>query len=457
MAVLEQLAAFVAEARWDDVPEAARDALRLHVFDTLVALRIGVATAEGQAAAALVTDVAADGPACLPGLGLRAPAPLAALAGCAAARCTEIDDIHLESCTTPGAVVVPTALAVAQHPAADPEACLMAALVGYEVVTRFGRAVDGPTILYRGVWPTYLAAGLGAAAVAARLLGLSAAQTADALAAALMLATGTTARGRAPAARWLAVGCAAQNGVLAALGARRGFHGDLALLDGGWSRATGIALDPAPLAADLGVHYAIERVSLKPYCSAKQATAAIAGLVALLAETGLPPDGIERVTVAVPPAYAPMIDQPAPARERLATIVSAPYQLALAALYPDELRDVRRPTLHHDEPAFQAFMARVAVVPEPALAAYYPAAWPARVTVRASDREWTREVRATWGDPGQPPTWAEVEAKAQAVLAGVVAPAAVARLAATCRALGAPAGLADLLAACGADWRSPAL
>ena len=72
----------------------------------------------------------------------------------------------------------------------------------------------------------YLAAPLGAAAVASRLLGLSTEATAHALAAAITLTSGASGRARAPSSRWLTLGCAAQNGVLAALGARRGLRGD---------------------------------------------------------------------------------------------------------------------------------------------------------------------------------------------------------------------------------------
>ena len=36
-------------------------------------------------------------------------------------------------------------------------------------MVRLGLAIGGPTVLYRGIWPTYFAAPFGVAAVAARL------------------------------------------------------------------------------------------------------------------------------------------------------------------------------------------------------------------------------------------------------------------------------------------------
>ncbi len=40
-------------------------------------------------------------------------------------------------------------------------------IAGYEVMVRFGQAIDGPSVLYRGIWPTYFATPLGIATVAA--------------------------------------------------------------------------------------------------------------------------------------------------------------------------------------------------------------------------------------------------------------------------------------------------
>ena len=110
------------------------------------------------------------------------------LAGCAQTRCTEVDDIHLASCTTPGSVVVSTVLALAA--AGDlrsvGDVCA-AALAGFESLIRFGVAIDGPTAIGKGVWPTHAAAAFGSAAVACRAYGLSVDQTAGALATALAL------------------------------------------------------------------------------------------------------------------------------------------------------------------------------------------------------------------------------------------------------------------------------
>jgi hypothetical protein len=72
---------------------------------------------------------------------------------------TEVDDIHMASCTTPGSVVIMTALALAGagYGSCDGTDFYADAIhTGYEVMTRLGEAVSGPEILHEGVWPTYL-------------------------------------------------------------------------------------------------------------------------------------------------------------------------------------------------------------------------------------------------------------------------------------------------------------
>ncbi|MDB5569897.1 MAG: 2-methylcitrate dehydratase family protein, partial [Hyphomicrobiales bacterium] len=187
MTLLEDHSRAIAALPGDD------DRLRLHLADTLGAWIAGAGTLEGRGLAG-----AGDPP-------LLDEGPLDRIAhAVAATRLTEIDDIHARSCTTCGSVVVPAALILAARVGADGALFARALRAGYETMMRFGVAVDGPSILYRGMWPTYLAAPIGAAASASVLLSLSPAQTANALAIALAQTSGAPG-GPAPgkASRWL--------------------------------------------------------------------------------------------------------------------------------------------------------------------------------------------------------------------------------------------------------------
>ena len=416
MNVTERLAAFAVGVDAAGLPPARAESLRLHVFDTIGAMLAGSAVEETVDVRGLVEET-----------GL----PTQVLTACVSARCSEIDDIHLPSCVTPGAVVVPAALMVARaYPEIDDATFLAGCLAGYELLVRLGVAVDGPRILYRGIWPTYLCSGFGVVATVGRMLCLDVDQLAEALAVAATRATGTSGRIPGRTSRWLTLGCAAHDAVLAVRAARRGLLGDRALLDGRWSDITGIALDRDVLLDGLGERFRFEETSFKPICGAKQTIAAVYALRDILAG-GLAPGAIRDVLVEVPSAYHAMIDRPHVPTGRQDTFASVQYQLALAALAPDRLYDVTRATVA-DDPAIRAFMVKVRVATDPALDAAYPDAWPASVTVTANDGTLhVVEMRRPFGDPGTGFDWAAAIAKFDRITEAASAP-----LAEHCRGLG---------------------
>ena len=393
-------------------PQGAGTKLALHLLDTLGAWYAGTQTEDTRLTALLAMTQP----------GLRAVANGSGLVACgdgvldrvaqrvAIVRNTEIDDIHMQSCTTIGSVVVPVAVTVAQA-LGKPDAAGFAQAIasGYEAMARLSLAISGATILYRGIWPTFFSGPVGAAATVAPLLGLDAAQTADAIGMALALTSGAAGGGGENSPRFVLLGQAVRGGVWAALAAAKGYRGDRSLLDGDWlQRSHGIALDTAPLVAPLTGEGAIATISYKPFCAAKQNTAAIDGFRQLLACH--PADAMESVRVTVPPAYAGMIGQ-RHTKGRVERIINTAYQFALAAYRPDLIDDVVRPDLSQDA-KIAAFMPKVEIAPDPALASYFPGVYPARVEAKLKNGE-TASVLVTDapGDPARPLSDGELLAK----------------------------------------------
>src|SRR5499427_1753447 len=329
MTALEQLGAFVAQS---GAPSARlREILALHVADIVGAWIASLRTPEG---AALLRWRAASGEDAVPGSMHRVR--LDVPTHCALARLSEVDDIHLASTTTPGAIVVPGAVSVAATLRnGDPDALAAAMIAGYEVMVRFGQAIDGPQVLYRGIWPTYFAAPLGIAAVAARLLDLDARQCAHALALALMRsAPGAGHHNLATTSRWLAVGQAAEAGLAAALAARAGFTSDLGLLDGGYLTGVfNLKPDQVVLTQGLGERFSLEEVAFKPWCAARQTMAATQALIEIIS-SGIAVETITQVTAFVLPPHRRMIDHGITVGDRASFLTSLPYRLAVAALVP---------------------------------------------------------------------------------------------------------------------------
>ncbi|MBI5441798.1 MAG: MmgE/PrpD family protein [Deltaproteobacteria bacterium] len=417
MGSIGTLAEFVARLGAGPLPEETADRVARHVLDTAGALLAGSRVPDGSALGRLAAGLGSGGGVPLFGHSLESSLAPAVLALCGAARCTEVDDIHLPSCTTPGSVSVPTALALAAAGyLPEPPRFLAAVAAGYEVLVRVGLALDGARALYRGVWPTYAAAAPGAAAVAACALELDPGRTAHALATALTLTAGAAGRIRtSPSSRWLTLGLAAQNGVTAALAARDGFLGDEGVFDREGGPLHELFPAKARLVEGLGNGYLVEEVSLKPYPTARQALAAVEAFRQLLAE-GLEPGEVEEAIVRVPPVYAGMIDQSDPPAARLDSLLNVRYQIALAAYHPERLVDVVRAELPADE-RVRSLMARIRVEPSPELEELYPRLWPARVEVRLPGRSVTRETTVLPWDSGGGAGWPEVEEKFRRVTA----------------------------------------
>jgi 2-methylcitrate dehydratase PrpD len=305
MSSLEQLGAFVAGYQPD---AGARAVVQRHVADTVGAWIAATGTSEGRA---LLKLRAADA-ALYDRVAIH----------CALARLSEVDDIHLAAMITPGAIVVPAALTIAARPEVDVAELAAAIVAGYEAMIRLGVAIDGPTVLYRGIWPSYFAAPFGVAAVAARLMRLNAGQAAHALATSLIMAApGTGHHAAVTTARWLAVGHAAARGLQAAQAAQSGFTSDTGIADGDFLKNIyGITPDIVLLARGAG-SLALEQVSYKPWCAARQTMAATQALKEVLAE-GVDPQSIARIGVAVLPAHQKMIDHGVTAGDRFSHLTS---------------------------------------------------------------------------------------------------------------------------------------
>jgi 2-methylcitrate dehydratase PrpD len=408
MTALEQLGAHVAA-----VSEVARELVELHLIDTVGAWIASTSTQEGKALLDFRARLRAQGE--------DDPLALDLATRCALTRLSEIDDIHLASMTTPGSIVIPGALTIASTlPGLQADDVIAAILAGYEAMTRLGRAIDGPAILYRGIWPTYFAAPFGIAAVAGRLLRLDARRAANALALALTLAApGVGHHNAATTSRWLAVGNAARNGLAAALAAQAGFTSDLGLLDGNFLPGIyGVTPDLAALTDGLGERDALTEVSFKPWCAARQTMAATQALREII-EAGVASEAMTEITVSVLPPHLKMIDHGIKSGDRASHLTSVQYCMAVAALAPDMTFDVGQspPSL---PPALRAFMDKIKVGADEALLADYPRVWPARVTVTAGSARHERLVTHVPGDPARPFDRAQVERKFMSFVGPVI-------------------------------------
>lgn len=405
--ILHELAAAAAAARHASFSEATLEKALCHTLDSLGVMLAGAQTGEARATRVAFRRMA--GPlhrARIPENPLYTAAILTS-----ACRLTECDDIHIASCTTPGSVVFAAVLAADSVVASPPERVLEGIIAGYDVMTALGTAARGPEVVYGDLWPSYLAAAMTAAAAAGKVMALSEEALRRALAIAATMTTGIAGRITAePTSRWLTLGCAVQNGLIAASAAEAGMQGDEAVLERVWEplrwySASEFSAMPAETRKTC-----LDRVSLKPFCTSRQGLAATQAFMSLLADEPIEPASIDAIEVVVPSQYRSMLDRSKRPRTKNESR-GIHYQLAIAALHPGDLYDIERAYLRTADAQVCALIDRIRVVASDSLTMLYPRIWAGAVRVTAGQRTYEREVLHPKGDPEQPMSRADIVAK----------------------------------------------
>ncbi len=339
---------------------------------------------------------------------MRAATPQQPAAFAATIRHTEIDDIHLATCVTASAVVVPAVLAVATRANVDGPTLRRGLAAGYSAAIRFGTAVGGASVLREGIWPTIAVAPVTAAAAAGVMLGLDAESLAHALRIASLRSFSRIGRTADRSARWYLFGASVAAGIDAVDAAAAGLRVDdvVPLPNALDEELAGLAIGDGEIAT----------LAQKPFCTSRQALSGAVAYIALSDREHFDPAQVAQVRVEVPRAFAWMIETVARKGERISTAISQGFQIAAAALDRDVLYSVEREGPFAD--AIYDFAARVEVVASDAFDGLYPRVWPARVTVRLKNgAEHALTIEHPPGDPATPLAFADLQKKSPAFTA----------------------------------------
>ncbi len=284
------------------LPEAVKDIALRSLVDTVA---VGIAAAKDDSVRILRKSVELpNGPSSLWFDATKTCAETAALIHGTAAHALDFDDVTLATHGHPGTVLWPTVLAIGQETGASGRAMLEAYTVGFIVCAALGRGMELMDHYGRG-WHTTSTLGVfGAAAAAARLMGLDLQSTRAALGLCGSMASGSR-QNFGSMTKPLHAGLAARDGIFAARACKNGFTADPAQLEGplGFfamydrkavpARALEILGDPNA-AAEYGLN-------LKMYPCCYGAARAAAAAVALRQEHSLDLSKVERVKLTLQP------------------------------------------------------------------------------------------------------------------------------------------------------------
>ncbi len=215
------LAERASAVRYDALPEPVRALARQCVLDYF---GVALAGADDPLVAILLDELAEAGGAAQAGIighQARLPALSAALVNGAIGHALDYDDVNLAMPGHPSVAILPGLLALAEARQSSGREVITAFVAGYETACRIGMALR-PGHYNLGFHATGTVGVFGAAAACARLIGLDAAATAQALGIAGTQAAGLKSQFGTMCKPFHA-GKASHNGLLAARLAARGF------------------------------------------------------------------------------------------------------------------------------------------------------------------------------------------------------------------------------------------
>ncbi|MBI2186840.1 MAG: MmgE/PrpD family protein [Acidobacteria bacterium] len=433
-------------------PRPARATAAAAVRDTLGVMLAGAT----EPAARLVQAMAVDegqGPCAIVGTPARTGASWAAFANGVAAHALDFDDMCFVSLAHPSCALLPAALAAGELTRASGAALLDAFVVGFELECRLGIVMNPRHYHERGWHCTSTIGTVGAAAAAARVLGLTPTQTGHALGIAASSACGLK-ENLGSMVKPLHAGMAARNGVVAARLAARGYTASERSLDGPQGFLAAMDAQQTTLeraVVDLDSHWEIRAtgitVKLYPSCAATHPTIDL--LLDLRRRERLAAGDVEAIEIEVDSMTPRLLiyDRPATGLEGK---FSMPF-CAAAAIVDGEVGIATFEPARIQAPAIQALVPKVTMRVDPAFDAEAPLSH-ARVTVRLrSGRVLTASASGARGYPAQPASQEELAAKFASCARRSLPPDAAAR---AWSALAAIEQIADVTAL--ADLLTPA-
>ncbi len=408
--VVDQLADFVVGAQQFHLTGRPRALMKRNVLDSIAC---AVGALEGELVATIhehTHQFGGAGTATLVGGG-RSSVDQAAFFNTVLVRYPDLLDTYL----TVGGLCHPAdnfgaVLAVAEHTGASGADFLLALAVAYEIQCRFSAAVP---VMARGLNHA-LQLSMSVAAGTAKLLGLNAEQTANAIAAAAADNVSLATVHAEPVSNWKGISPAStgMRAVYTTMLAARGVTGPKSLFEGphGLAQLFGQPIDFDTADPELTC---VEQTYLKQYCALIHGQIVIDAVLALRVEHDLRGEDVARVSLKVfQGAYDFAGGGGYGAKDHPRTKEQADYNLRYltavalldAGVGPEQLEQQR--VLRGD---VQDLLARVDVHPAADLSADYPERTAARVHLVTRDgREFDREQSDYEGSPTRPMSWERV-------------------------------------------------
>ncbi|MFQ5826945.1 MAG: MmgE/PrpD family protein, partial [Dehalococcoidia bacterium] len=344
----QQLADFVVEARYEDLPQAVVHEAKRILLDSIGCALAGMVAEKGRLSAGLARRLGGPPESSILGTRDKVSCASAAFANGELINALDFDAILLPAIHV-SPFVLPPALALGESTGASGRDLILAVVLGHELSARVASGLSGiRTIVAEGPergkvqWQAvhgYSANAFGSVASAGKMLNLDAGQMANAMGIAGYNApmqtgaqwhhSGTDALVKYASAGWIA-----QMGTTAALLAETGYTGDVTVLDGDlsfWRFAGSERWRPEAVSRNLGQKWHILNMHYKPYPCCGIIHGSLDCFTAIVDENNLAPEEIEQVKVWLDPLSEEPLWQSRQIDSEVQAQFSVPYVFAVAA------------------------------------------------------------------------------------------------------------------------------
>jgi 2-methylcitrate dehydratase len=430
--ITAEMARWAAGLKYEDIPESAVREARRFLLDSLGCALGGYAQEDVEIALEVLDEIGGEGPGTVIGSGSKMDVVSAALANALMVRVMDYNDIYWQQDPSHPSDIIPAAMACAERTGKGGRELIVGIILGHEFEMRLCEAAI-PGIRERG-WHHATLTAFVSPIVASRLLDLpwEQIQHAVGISASRHATLGAVTAGKLTMMKNTVDPMATQSGVLAALLAEKGYTGPEHVIEGkeGIVHCLGPEWDLDVLTDGLGESWRIERCGMKAFPTEALTHTPISAVLDLILGNDLSADEVAKVRIRSTARSADILADPSKydPRSKETADHSLPYVIA-AAIADRQVTPLQFTQAKIMDPKIRAQLQKVEVIADPEIEKVFPALQRADVEVDTTDgRTFSTRLDFPKGDPRNPLSDSEIEAKFDALAAPVMSDSAAARL-----------------------------
>ncbi len=409
--VTEYVADFVINTGYSQIPVEAISIAKYAILDSIGCALAGANEPAAEIVSRYVQEIGSKPEASVFTRGFKAAAPLAALINGTMSHVLDYDDVAVSWWGHPSVVLMPTVLALAEREKLSGQALLEAYILGFEIGSRVNLALG--IGYYQAGWHSTITAGtMGTTVASSKLMGLNVEQLRIALGIAASLAGGLK-RNFGTMTKSFHAGTAAQNGIIAASLASKGYTAENSIFEvpQGYCQMYSQDYNLERLYQSLGSPYDIvsPSLSVKPYPCCRIMHQSVDAILSIVHEQGIKANEVVEVRCFTSPAFPIQLYYHEPVTG-LEGKFSIEYCMAVAII-DGEVKLPQFDDERVNREDVQTLLRKVRYVHPKGEDAQTLRVQQA-VTVELSDgREFTKEIAFAKGDPRNPMTHEELVTK----------------------------------------------